>query len=198
MPMTSNLEPLFEYLNRYVFLDERECVEIERLAKRTKYKKDDYFLKEGQTADSVAFIIKGGVRMYYLSSEGKNHMKAFNFTGSFFAGYTSLLTNKPSNHYIQFLTETELLVFNYAGLKQSSSFDKFQQIERQIIQNEYMEKEHREYTFLTMSASDRYLDFLRNYEEHLEILVDKDISSFLGMEPSSLSRIKKKSATSHF
>jgi predicted KAP-like P-loop ATPase len=89
------------------------------------------------------------------------------------------------------LKETEILQFNYASLKQSSSFEKIQQIERQIIQNEYIEKEHREYTFLTMSAYDRYFDFLRNHKDYLQHLLDKDISSFLGLGPASLSRKKR-------
>ena len=50
---------------------------------------------------------------------------------------------------------------------------------------------HRVHSFVTMDSTERYLDLVQWNPLYLETTYDKHISTFLGIKPLTLHRIKK-------
>lgn len=153
--------------------------------------KECFLVEEGEISTNIYFIATGAVRMFYVDYDGKEHVKSFNFDGDFIAPYASIIARKASNHYIQCLMKSQFICFDYFEAKKifedSVSLLK---LELALIQGEYVEKENREYEFLTQSAKERYLNFISIYKEYLDLLPEKYIASYLGVNPSTLSRLK--------
>jgi len=65
------------------------------------------------------------------------------------------------------------------------------ELNNKIVQSLYLKKEKKERDLLFMNADERYLEFLRDYIEIIFRIKDYHITSYLGISPVSLSRIKK-------
>ena len=60
----------------------------------------EYFLKEGQVCEQMAFIEKGELRMFYITEEGKEINVEFFFENDFVASYQSFLHQSKSKYYM--------------------------------------------------------------------------------------------------
>jgi len=56
----------------------------------------------------------------------------------------------------------------------------------------YLKKVQREKALLTKTAEERYLSLLNTHPEIIQQISIRDISKYLGIQPESLSRIRKK------
>jgi len=153
---------------------------------------EQYFVRTGQQASSIAFVISGAMREYFITLDGKEYNKAFIFKGDTTGSLFDLLSQQSSIASIQATTETELLVANYKAF--SELYDRFpccQRLGRLQAQHLFMLKARREYEFLTLDAYARYQSLLTRHPD-IELHVPQyHIASYLGITPVALSRIKK-------
>lgn len=183
----SGIEGFLKSLN---FLEEEKAT-FRKLLTIKEFDKDELLLEEGDVSTSVYFIVKGSVRMFYIDYCGKEHIKSFNFDGDFIAPYSSILTRSPSNHYIQCLSASQFIYFDYIEARKVLGDPvSWLKLELSLVQNEYMEKEKREYEFLILPARERYANFITQYKEYIHLIPEKYMASYLGINPSTLSRLK--------
>ena len=79
---------------------------------------------------------------------------------------------------------------DFARLLDSSM--NWQRLGRKIAELHYVGKEKREHSFLTMSATDRYLQMVEQYPGIEGRLAQFHLASYLGITASALNRIIKK------
>ena len=153
---------------------------------------EQYFVSAGQQASSIAFVIFGAMREYFITLEGKEYNKAFIFNGDATGSLFDLLSQQPSIASIQATTQTELLVADYQAF--SELYDRFpccQRLGRLHAQHMFMLKARREYEFLTLDALARYQSLLSRHPDIEQYVPQYHIASYLGITPVALSRIKK-------
>ena len=159
---------------------------------------EQHFISAGQQASSIAFVISGAMREYFITLEGKEYNKAFIFKGDVTGSLFDLISQQPSIASIQATTQTELLVADYQAF--SELYDLFpccQRLGRLQAQHLFMLKARREYEFLTLDAYARYQSLLTRHPD-IELYVPQyHIASYLGITPVALSRIKKQHSLSH-
>ena len=61
----------------------------------------------------------------------------------------------------------------------------------ELLAETMMKSEQRIYSFISMEAKDRYLLIMKEQPELVKMAKQEHIASYLGITPSSLSRIKK-------
>ena len=66
----------------------------------------------------------------------------------------------------------------------------WQQIYRNLLERVYIIKEKREADFLLLNATDRYMNFIKEYPHINKMIRQHHIASYLGITPESLSRIR--------
>ena len=59
------------------------------------------------------------------------------------------------------------------------------------LANSMMKSEQRIYSFISMEAKDRYMFIMKEQPELIKMAKQEHIASYLGITPSSLSRIKR-------
>lgn len=57
---------LFDFISKYVSLTEEEKNTIISLNTFRTFKKDTILLREGQNSNEAYFVLKGGIRTYYM------------------------------------------------------------------------------------------------------------------------------------
>ncbi|MEO9892451.1 Crp/Fnr family transcriptional regulator [Aurantibacter sp.] len=155
-------------------------------------KSGDYFLRQGKTARNIAFIEKGILRLFYLN-DGKEVTNCFCRENTFTTSYKSLITQQESDMSIQAIEDSKLIILSYDSLQKLFKKDLFwQQIGRLAAENEFIISESHNRFLKDLSATDRYLQILKNDKELLQRVPLNYLASYLQVAPETLSRIRNK------
>ena len=179
------------------FPEKEEHFILSKFEKRT-LKKGEYLLKSDEKVTDLHFIENGCLRTYFIDSLGKEHTLQFAIKGWWISDYIALFgrekTNSVSN--IECIRDSilykiskedfdklcnEIPVIGKFHIKNlESAFAAFQ---RRILEN------------LTLSAKQRYVNFIQTYPNIEQSVKNYHIASYLGITNESLSRIRKEIAT---
>ncbi|GBD89833.1 cyclic nucleotide-binding domain protein [bacterium BMS3Abin04] len=172
-----------------------ECwSEIEPFIYIKELSKNEYFSKEGQLIKEFGFIINGILRIFYLNDEGKEWNKHFLLKNDFVA--SGISPDRKSITNIQALSKTQILCVPYAELIKISNKHKEIILFIQKLTFEYLEKkQRREIRLLSGKALDNYLWFKNTYPDLENKIKQYHIAGYLGITPTQLSRLRKKSNT---
>ncbi|WP_026752782.1 Crp/Fnr family transcriptional regulator [Sediminibacter sp. Hel_I_10] len=156
--------------------------------------KKSIFLKLNAVEDHISFIESGVVRLFIPKEDPEKEITfGFSFKDQFISAYDSFLTRLPSDYQLQALTETRLLSINYSDLQsvyQNTQIGNL--IGRLTAERLFLLKSKREQNLLNLSAEERYIKLFKERPELLEIIPLKYISSYIGVTPQALSRIRKR------
>ena len=168
--------------------------DLEGLFSYTELKKGDFFVREGEYNDKIAFILEGALRAYYLDQHGNYYNKTFFIQNTFAVSLASVLQNIPSFLNFDALVDTRILQASYQELVKL--FDQHRCIEtlvRKVIEYEWViNKEQRELRLVLDDAAQRYAYFREEYPGLENQIPQYHIASHLGITPIQLSRIRAK------
>lgn len=162
----------------------------EKLAVKT-LAKGDFIIQAGQIENHIYFINSGATRNYF-TREDKEYTVDFQFAGEFVTAYYSLITREPGTVNIELLESTEVVVIAYTDLKEFyNRHHNGERIGRLIAEYQYVRRLRREMDLLALSAEERYAQLMQRNPTLIQTLSVKHVSSYLGIQPESLSRIRK-------
>ncbi|MEM6806742.1 MAG: Crp/Fnr family transcriptional regulator [Bacteroidota bacterium] len=194
--MSSKFEIFRSAFNQLVLLTEEEWQETKACLKERAFKKGEYICEIGQKERYLSIIYEGVCRGYYQKHEEEISV-AFMFPGDYVSAYYSFLTQRPSLMGIQALSSLKLISISKEDLERLCDLYKnAERIGRLNAERIYRRKEEREIALLTMSATERYEDLQKRSPKLLQSIPLKYIASYLGIQPESLSRIRKQLAKS--
>ncbi len=184
------MKELKDYIQSSIFADENELeLFLSRFEERT-IKKGKFILRQGQLCTNY-FFIKAGVLRIYFDANGKQVTGWIALEGEFFTELSSLKNQQPTHFNIQALTDTHLLFISNANMESLyKQFPRWQQFGRHVWETAFLRIVDGILSFQTLTAEERYLK-LMNQTDLLQNVSLKDLSSFLGITPTSLSRLRK-------
>jgi len=154
------------------------------------FDKGQFVLKRGQIASHYYFIKSGALRFYYGDFE--EQLTAWLVVkGEFFTEISSLNPQIPTRFNIEAIEPTELLCIHKNDMDSLyQQIPAWQEFGRITWENMSIRMIDRIISFQTLSAEERYLEFMQDKELIKRVPV-KQIASFLGVTPNALSRIRK-------
>lgn len=153
----------------------------------------DYFIREGETPQKLAFVLSGLFRYVYINDKGLEFTKSLIQDGNFISSYSAMITQSGSHFFIEALEDAVVFVIPYSKWQMLLTQDPFwTQFLLQFIEKGFITKEKRERDLLLLSAETRYLNFLEEYPGMDKRIKQTIVASYLGIQPESLSRIRKK------
>jgi CRP-like cAMP-binding protein len=184
-------EQLNTFIRHFIDVSESELLEIKAKFKRKRVKKEEYLLKAGDVCKDFVFVQSGCIRMYYLS-ESVEISAWFSLGNSVAMEVQSFISEAPSICYLHAIENSEIYVLPKAQLKKLYvNQPKTQELMRKIWELALVMVIPRFSSLQNDSAEKRYLDLLKN-PELLQQIPQKYLASFIGVTPTSLSRIRKK------
>lgn len=175
----------------HVSAEEKEWIK-EKFIPRT-YKKNEYFLREGQVCREAGFIAEGLVRYVISKENGEELTVDFNKELEYTCNYASFLDKSPSGTGIQCIEPSTILVISYDDLQTFyTHLAEGQKFGRLICEFLYVQTIKKVSTMYINQPEQRYLQFLDAYTSLLPRLPQYYISSYVGVKPPSLSRIRKR------
>ena len=159
---------------------------------RLMHRRKGYHLRNaGDKMRSIPFQLNGVSRCYIIDDEGRESVMGFYYEPGFpCIGGTGIRDKVLLN--VDAVTEMDVLELSISTLRRTMSFDPAvtEAIIRFMIEDR--NKDYRwQIAMKTKFGEELYLWFLEEYADIVEVVTQKDIASFLGLKPQSLSRIKR-------
>ena len=155
------------------------------------FKKKEFLTKRGDVEKYAYFILEGAVKYEASTEQGKEICVDLGFQGNLVSSFSSCLSQRPSNISIQAVTNIKAFRLRYPPvlelLETSKNAERFHRL---IAEQLYIRETRRTYTLISKSAEERYLHLLENQPDALRLIPIKDLASYLGIHPDSLSRIR--------
>ncbi len=153
----------------------------------------DCFIHAGETPVQVAFVKKGLFRYVYVNGKGDEFTKAIMPVNNFISSYSAMVQERQSYFSIEALEPSVLIEFRWADFMKLFEKDVFWlKFLLKFIEKGYIIKEKRERDLLLLDAETRYKNFLTEFPGLDQRITQGIIASYLGIQPETLSRIRKK------
>lgn len=174
-------------------VDNLTLAEICSYFKLIKTKRNEILLDYDQVSKHYYFVNKGCVRLFTHTKEGMEISRYFAFEGTFVTALPSFIDQKPAEEYLQTIVKSELLSITrtdfYYLVRTNPLFTK---IYLEILEMGFIVAQKRIYGFQGFDAVEKVKWIIQNQPQLLLKVSNKMAASYLGMTPSTLSRIKSK------
>jgi CRP-like cAMP-binding protein len=181
-----------QYTKRYVKLTDEELERIESVCTYKKFRKQQYLLQEGDVWRLHAFIVKGCLRTYSIDDKGVEHIIGFGISNWWVGDRESLKSGKPSKFNIDAVNYSEVILIRDRDFNRLlAEIPAFSEMVNTIHDRSFMAAQRRILSFISHSAEEKYLNFLKMYPGFAACIPKNMIASFLGITRETLSRIRK-------
>lgn len=182
-----------EYIQHRVMITDEDLEKSFQYSRVRYYKKNDYILRPGDYCRFIGFLNSGLIVSTIIDEKGKEAACGFCFENCFFTYTEGFINNEPSHKNYIALEDCEMLVLEKEKLPLIFSLNrKFETLLTQILVEDLRNVLLTEQNNRTQSAEARYLQFIKNYPAAFRRIPLKYIAGYLGIEPPSLSRLRKR------
>ena len=187
------------YLKLEQFIKSKSEIDEETLRKicscfsLVKTKRNQILLNYDDVCKNYYFINKGCIRLFTIAKDGSDSSRYFAFEGNFATALPSFIDQKPAEEYLQTIEKSELLYISRADFyRLTEEIPQFSKIYTEILELGFIMAQKRIYGFQGFDALEK-IQWIIKYQPQLLLRVsNKMVASYLGISPSTLSRIKPK------
>jgi len=183
---------LIDHFLNYTTLTPEEIDAINDSMDIKEYKKDSYIQREDDFHKNSFFVLSGLVREYKLIKDEEISTNFFT-EGQWILLFNDILDDQEFKVSLYCLEDTLLVIGNED--KAQILFKKFPRLEsvaRMIMEENMGEHQKQIRTYLFNTPEERYLKLLNERPELFEKVSQVNLSSYIGVKPESLSRIRKR------
>ncbi|MEL6675868.1 MAG: Crp/Fnr family transcriptional regulator [Bacteroidota bacterium] len=187
------MEQLRAILSEHVSLSEEAWQAIKERSYLRKLPLEAFFTASGEPVREVAYVTHGLLRSFYLEENGAEWNEKFIQPGDFMVANVN--PEEPSKVFIQALEDTAYIGIQYADYVQlTERYPEIALVMHKVTAQSMSLKQDRLMTFMAMNARDRYTYFREIYAEVADRIPQYHVSSYLGITPTQLSRLRKEIA----
>jgi CRP-like cAMP-binding protein len=159
------------------------------------FKKKWLHFKAGEICKVSAFVTRGCMKGFTVDKDGGEHILNFAFADWWIADLYSIISQKPGVINIEAIVDTDVLLLSRDNQeKLYSKIPAFERFFRILVENALVASQQRLINNMSMTAEERYVQFVQKYPAVLELVPQHSIASYLGITPEFLSKIRARLA----
>lgn len=187
-----NMNSINEYYISELDLSELEKYILQNGTLRTIRKKE-YLVKQNDWNHFIGYISKGMFRYTRIDNLGNEHIVGYSFEKEFVGEYAANLCNKESLVNIQAIVDSDVYVLEYSDVMKlwNISID-YQRLGRMLAEQLFAMTYRRLLDSYCSSPEERYIELMKRYPNLKELIPLKEIASFIGVTPETLSIIRRR------
>lgn len=179
------------YIHSYFGIQDTHMTALIDLFKESQLKKGEYFSRIDTQCRQLSFIRSGHLRVFAYKDD-KDITQWISSQGEFVTDLASMIFKTPSRWNIQALTDCELYSISRESYEQIGKLiPQWDQLEKLFLAKCFLTLEDRVYSFLSMTAEQRYLQLFEHKRDLFNETPLHYLASMLGMTPETLSRIRR-------
>jgi CRP/FNR family transcriptional regulator len=167
--------------------------------KVAEYPSKHFYIHENVIQREIGFVYRGLLRSFFVDTKGNDITVNFIKEQRYATHYTAFITRTPSKYYFQCIEPTIIVNLSYDHIQ--SGYEKYPNIERYgrlVAEAVLKSQQKRIESFLFETAETRYLNFVNDHADIFNRISLSQLSTYLGIERQSLTRIRQKLARSKF
>ncbi len=186
-------QKLAEYIQRICELTENEVAEFVDAFKEARIKKRQFIVQPGFIPQYRHFVVQGAFRAYVLGEEGSDHTISFAVEDWWITDYYNYIYREPAKMFVVALEDSIILRIEFEKEQELKKANhKLETIFRIMAERGLAAHQRRIIANLTLSAEERYDDFMSRYADLAQRLPQYALASYLDMTPEFLSKIRNK------
>ncbi|NUO00832.1 MAG: Crp/Fnr family transcriptional regulator [Saprospiraceae bacterium] len=156
-------------------------------------KRKEHILQEGEICKRVAYVEHGSFRTYSVDDNLHESVTHFSFEDWWVADLHSLENQTPTVYNIQAVEDSTIEVINRNDFfSLMEKYPKFKDGHIQLVRRSHAAMMNRIQEIRFKSVEERYLDLIQRQPQTLQRIPQQYIAAYLGIEPQSLSRLRKR------
>lgn len=182
----------FKSIYHHPLIGYQDFKEIIAAHSRIEFSKNEILLQEGKISNAYYLIESGVYRSFVNAYNGNEITTGFFDTNEILIEVSSLFQRIPTDENLQAITNGAAWKIEFETFqKLFHNIKGFREWGRAWMSNQLFISKQRAIQMLTQSASERYLQLLKERPQILKKAPLKHIASYLGITDTSLSRIRK-------
>ena len=179
-------------ISRYVNFTQQELDIFNSLLVVKKIPKKTIMLHKGEKCTFEGFVVKGCVRKYYIDEKGLEVVLQFAVENSWISDISfSIYETDPSLIFIETLEYSEFLMFSPETKEQLfEKAPRFERAFRILMQRHLSVTQKRLLQNITLTAEQKYDEFIKSYPSIPKRVAQHYIASYLGISAEFLSKIR--------
>ncbi|MFA5832779.1 MAG: Crp/Fnr family transcriptional regulator [Bacteroidota bacterium] len=182
---------LFQHIGN---IDEKNFSLSSSMWQYKSFKKGEFYNNYQSVCKYVGFVLDGLFRTYYIDISSGDEKNIFFFTKhTLVVAFKSFVTQSPCNYHTQAIADSNVLMIHINDLqtlyKQSHQWEHLGRIIAEIAYTSAMDRTE---GFLFKTPEERYVELMKQHPEIIEQVPLYHLSSYLGIQGPSLSRIRKR------
>lgn len=158
------------------------------------YSKGEFYNKQQTICRNMGFVSNGVFRSYIIDGKTGEEKNVFLYAANgFVVTFKSFINQIPCDYHTQAMTEADVVYISFEDLhslyRKSHNWEKFGRLLAQEAFNITMTRIE---GFMFKTPEERYLDLVNQYPDIFNNVPLYHISSYLGIQGPSLSRIRKR------
>ena len=181
------------HIRKYIELNDNSVVLLNRYITPLKLKRKEFLLREGQICQSMYFVEKGCLRMYFIDNKLNEQITQFALEHWWMADHFSFMDGIPSPYFIQTVEKSEVLEITASSFE--TLLQELPQMERYfriVTQRALAASQLRLKYMYEMSKEEFYQLFSTSFPEFVQRVPQYMIASYLGLTPQYVSELRKK------
>lgn len=186
------MEQIRKFIEKYSPLSNSDWEFVHKNFNKNEFRKNEIIHDEGKICKHFYFLEVGIIR-FFSNIDGNEITKTFTKAPYCFTSKTSFRKQIPANESIQAVEQTVVWQTTLEDYQKLEKIDSWNIFIRKVLHeiDEFNEKFFMDLKILT--AEERYLKLYNDYPASLlQKIPLKYLSTYLGIAPQSLSRIRKK------
>lgn len=184
---------LEKFITSKIDVDVKTLNEICSYFTWVKTNRNEILLTNDEVCKHYYFINRGCIRLFTIDKHGNENSRYFAFEGNFATALPSFINQQPAEEYLQTIEKSELLCISRKDFYYLTNLiPGFAKIYTQIIEQGFIIAQKRIYGFQGFDALDKVKWIIKHQPKVLLHVSNKMAASYLGISPSTLSRVKSK------
>ena len=180
-----------KFLEKYTSIPDIEWKIIVQAFERKEFVRNEIILEEGKICRHFYFLEEGLIRFFILV-DGNDITKFFTTAPHCFTSKDSFRNQKPATENIQALEKTVVWQTTLSKANELLELKSWNIFTRKFVHEVQSYTEELLIESKTETAENRYFKLLEKYPDIINKIPLKHLSTFLGIAPQSLSRIRKR------
>jgi len=184
-------ETIKNYVARHIELTTGEQEFFVSLLRINKVRKKQFIVQPEFTCKYRSFVFSGAMRAYLVDNSGNEHTIAFAIEDWWITDFNSYIFQQPATLFVEALEESILIQIDYnAEQLLKETVPKFEKFFRIITERSFAFLQKRILSNLSMTAEERYEDFMERYSKIAMRVPQYALASYLGMSTEYLSKLR--------
>ena len=163
------------------------------LCQINSFQKKDTLLSEGQYSRNLYYVIEGLLYAYQIDKDVDKYVTQFAREDYWIADLYSFFSGEKAICTIEALEASEVVCLSQENFEKAcKEIPVLERYFRILFQNAYVANQQRVLGRMTLDAKTRYEHLVQNNPVLIQRVPQFLLASFLGIQPQSLSRIRKK------